>query len=131
MNTVNSVAVGWKALEGVLNRLVQAINRRTIETGYGLTKEESENGVIIALEAGKGGVGGDSLPSDEAKPWKFTPDAELARWQKVVVLDADCNPLEQYVWGGSPGGNPLIHGNNTTQSDQVAPGDQVGGPPGT
>jgi hypothetical protein len=130
MRTVSGVTIGWKDLEGVLNRLVSAINRRTIETGYGLTKEEGENGVIIALESGKGGTGGDSLPSDNPTPWKYTPDGEQAHWQKVVVLDANCNPLEQYLWGGSPGGNPAIHGTHLTQSAQVPKSGQVGGPQG-
>src|SRR5258708_38932129 len=130
MKTIGGVNIGWKDLEGVLNRLVHAINRRTIETGYGLTKEEGENGVIIALESGKGGAGGQSLPADDLKPWEFTPDGEAAHWQKVVVLDANCNPLEQYLWGGSPGGNPAIYGTNTTQSAQVPQSGRVRAPEG-
>src|SRR5258708_13374494 len=96
MKTIGGVSSGWKDLEGVLNRLVRAINRRTIETGYGLTKEEGENGVIIALESGKGGTGGDSLPSDNPTPWKYTPDGEQAHWQKHVVLHPTSNPLQHY-----------------------------------
>jgi hypothetical protein len=102
MNQVNNVSLGWKNLETVLNRLVRAINQRTIETGYGLTKEEGENGVIIRLEAGKTGQGDGSEPSMPDEPWKFTPDHETAAWHSVQVMDENCNRYSMWVWGGTP-----------------------------
>jgi hypothetical protein len=126
MNTIGAATCGMKALEGVLNNMVRAINRRTIDTGAGLTKHETESGILISLATAKTGGSGDSTPSTGGGgAWETTPDGEAATWQKVVVLDANCNPLEQWLWGGSPGGNP----GNTTQSAQVPQSGRVGGTP--
>lgn len=105
MKTISKVNFGIKALEGVLNNLVAAINRRTINTGYGLTKEEGETGVTIKLQVGKTGQGGDSGPAaadTENEPWKTTPDNETAGWQTVGLMDDNCNRFTMWVWGGSP-----------------------------
>jgi len=112
MNPINNVAVGWKDLEGVLNRLVKAINRRTIETGFGLTKEEGENGVIIALESGKTGSGDPGSTPAPPDADETTPDEEKAAWHQIFVQQGDCKILTMYVWGGSPGGNPKKGGNS-------------------
>jgi hypothetical protein len=119
MNTIGTVTCGIKALEGVLNNLVAAINRRTIDTGQGLTKKETDSGVLISLASAKADQGATSTANPTGGGGgsnnQVTPDGEAAKWQKVVVLDANCNLLEQWLWGGSPGGNPA----NSTQSAQV------------
>jgi hypothetical protein len=128
MNTIGTVTCGIKALEGVLNNLVAAINRRTVDTGAGLTKHESDGGILISLASAKDAGNADS-PTTQGTggggtgAWEVTPDGEKATWQKVVVLDANCNPLEQWLWGGSPGGNPA----NSTQSAQVPQSGRVTG----
>jgi hypothetical protein len=123
MNTIGTVTCGIKALEGVLNNLVAAINRRTIETGDGLTKKESDSGILISLASAKADQGGShqnpATGGGGSSNDQVTPDGEAAKWQKVVVLDANCNPLEQWLWGGSPGGNPALGAGGTTQSAQV------------
>ena len=126
MNTIGTVTCGIKALEGVLNNLVAAINRRTIDTGQGLTKKESDSGIIISLASAKADQGASSsnpATGGGSGNDQVTPDGEPAKWQKVVVLDANCNPLEQWLWGGSPGGNPA----NSTQSAQVPQSGRVTG----
>jgi hypothetical protein len=112
MNTIGTVSCGIKALEGVLNNLVAAINRRTIDTGSGLTKHESESGIIISLASAKADQGDSSQNPNtggggsSGGAWLTTPDGETAAWHQVVVMDANCTPLLQWVWSGSPGGNP-------------------------
>jgi hypothetical protein len=104
MNTIGAVTCGIKALEGVLNNMVVAINRRTIDTGAGLTKTESESGIVICLESGKNAGNADpgtqSGTSDD--PWRKTPDGETAKWHQVEVMDDSCNRLTMWVWGGTP-----------------------------
>jgi hypothetical protein len=101
MSPISNVTFGWKALENVLNRLVRAINQRTIETGYGLTKEEGENGIIIQLESGKSGSS-ENPPTDQPEPWHTTPDGEVAGWRAIQVMDENCNRYSMWVWGGTP-----------------------------
>lgn len=105
MNTIGQVTCGIKALEGVLNNLVAAINRRTVDTGPGLTKKESDSGVIIDVAQGSK-AGGDGTPSTSGGAWLTTPDGETAGWHQVTVVDDACNQLKMWVWGGTPGGNP-------------------------
>jgi hypothetical protein len=100
MSPISKVSVGWKALEDVLNNFVRAINRRTIDTGFGLVKNESESGIVISLESAKVGQGGSQGPQDD--PWRTTPDGETATWHAVSVMDENCNRFSMWVWGGSP-----------------------------
>ena len=102
MRPISNVTFGWKDLQNVLNRLVQAINQRTIETGYGLTKEEGESGVIIRLEAGKTGSGENGPTDQPPEPWRVTPDGEVAGWRAIQVMDENCNRYAMWVWGGTP-----------------------------
>lgn len=103
MNTLNKFSSGWKGLEAALNYLVVGINNRTIETGAGLTKSETDGGILISLAAAKStndaspatGGGGDD-------PWRYTPDGEAAGWHSVEAMDGNCNRFSFWVWGGSP-----------------------------
>jgi hypothetical protein len=106
MTTVKPVSAGNAQLEAVLNNLVGAINRRTIETGSGLTKKESANGVIISLQTAKASGDAGNPSGGSSGDWTTTPDGETAKWHQVIVMDANCVELKQWVWSGSPGGNP-------------------------
>jgi len=110
VNTIGTVSCGIKALEGVLNNLVAAINRRTIDTGSGLTKHETESGILISLASAKSAQG-DSSPNPAiggggSSNDAITPDGEAAGWHQITVVDDACNKLAMWVWGGTPGGNP-------------------------
>lgn len=104
MKPISKIKCGIKPLEAALNNLVDAINRRTISTGYGLTKEEGESGVIIRLQTREQGA--DSTPPAAAAPqddpWRYTPDNQTAGWQSVHVMDENCNSFSMWVWGGQP-----------------------------
>jgi len=87
MNTITKVDCGIKPLETVLNRMVSAINRRTVDTGVGLVKSETETGILISLanrderSGGAAQTGGGSA----------TIAWQGVKWIQVNVVDANCN----------------------------------------
>ena len=105
MNTIKPVSIGWKALGDVINVLVEAINRRTIDTGSGLTKSETENGILITLASAKasGDPGNPATGTGSTSTsTATTPTGEIAAWQQIQVMDDNCNKLSMWVWGGTP-----------------------------
>jgi hypothetical protein len=106
MSPISKVTCGIKPLEVVLNALVAAINRRTIDTGAGLTKSESDSGILITLQTTKPGDGSGGAAGTLSGAWQVTPDNEAAGWHQITVVDDACNRLPMWIWGGTPGGNP-------------------------
>jgi hypothetical protein len=107
MSPIKAVSVGWKALETILNAMVDAINRRTIIRGAGLSTQETDNGILIwVTKAGDDQSAPDQSGTANKQPWLTTPDGEIAQWHKIGLMDANCNQTTIYVWSGSIGGNP-------------------------
>jgi hypothetical protein len=97
MRTISTVQCGIKALEEVLNRIVAAVNARTVVAGAGLTSQETPENIVISVankdddhgQTGTqgGGQGGGGMA--------FTPTNQIiwqgVRFQNITVMDANCN----------------------------------------
>lgn len=119
MDTIAEIKTGWKWLQGTLNDLVKAINRRTINSGIGIDVKESASGVIIGLQvlptptgggggtAGAAGTGLTTAQKSLLTSLATTPAGQAATWQvlNVVVQTETGYELQNvYYWGGLPFG---------------------------
>jgi hypothetical protein len=93
MRTISTVQCGIKALEEVLNRIVAAVNARTVVAGAGLTSQETPENIVISVankdddhgqqQQTPGGGGGTQDPHLLATSviWYGV------KWQSVTVVD--------------------------------------------
>jgi hypothetical protein len=98
MQQLKHVELGWRAMESILNTIVDAVNARAPVEGSGIRLEEKgDAGTIISAAdkaAGSGGTG--------PEPWRITPNGEIAGWQLIQVVDDSTQLLyDKWVWGGS------------------------------
>lgn len=95
MKTISDINCGIKSLQEVLNRVVKAINARTISPGAGITISETAAGVVIAA------VGSD----DQGQP--NTGGGPAGAWRTITIASQDDNGQTQLqdmlVWSQPPG----------------------------
>jgi hypothetical protein len=78
MKTLKPVKFGWKELDSALNRLIDAINERSISVsiGGGIDIQESQNGVLLTASAaslGSAQTTGSSGSTTPATPGDGSP----------------------------------------------------------
>jgi nanoRNase/pAp phosphatase (c-di-AMP/oligoRNAs hydrolase) len=93
MRTISTVQCGIKALEEVLNRIVAAVNARTVVAGAGLTSQETPENIVISLahkdddhgQQGQQAGGGGGGPA-------------AGTWLTIQAFDQNQNPINITVW---------------------------------
>jgi len=102
MPTLRPVKCGWKWLERTLNELVTAINQNTPLEGAGIHTAVSPGGTSISAQVKIESSDVPPISSGSATGPTPDPNGNECGWQLVQTIDANCNPMNQYFWGGPP-----------------------------
>jgi hypothetical protein len=95
MNLIKSVKLGWKAMEDILNGMINGINQRTIINGAGLSKQETSSGTMLWITK-LGADNGQDQTGTDTTPTSGGPTE--GGWVTIDVMDGNCNRSTIQVW---------------------------------
>ena len=87
---LKTIQMGWRGLETVVNKIVDAVNGNDPLEGAGIRITETDRGKIIELASDAQSQG----PADgqtAAAPQQLSSVWHGVKWQEVDVMDANCN----------------------------------------